>query len=637
MLCTNVSLKAIATAVLALVASLALLTTAPSANPTDTPAAGPDGQTRHHAVYLVRPPKFPADFKHFDWVNPDAPKGGTLKLAEIGSYDSLNAFARQGEKAEGLTLINETLMDASPDESSTEYARLAEWISYPADYSSATFKLREGIKFHDGHPITPEDVIWSLTALKEANPLFKYYYKNVVAAEQTGDREVTFRFDVKNNRELPLIVGQMIYVLPKHFWTGKDASGRQRDLSKSTLEPPLGSGPYKIKSFDVGRAITYERVEDYWGKDLPLLRGQYNFNELRYTYYRDRTPAFEAFKEGKVDFWMESSARYWATQYDRLMRTGLVRKEAIKTYGPWSNQAFVFNLRRKQFQDPRVRRAFNLTFDFEFFNKASFNGLYERVNSYFDGGELRARGVPQGRELEILNEIRDQVPVEVFTGEWLNPVNNTREDYRRHIAEAMRLLNEADWLVGTDGLLRKDGETLKAEFLMAQQSDTMIDLVTNFVTDLKKLGIDAKIRVVDSAQYQRRVRQNDFDVFTDNMAQSDSPGNEQREYWGSAAADTPGSQNNMGLKDPAIDKLIEKIIFAQTRDELVAATNALDRVLRWKNLIIPQWYYPYERIAYWDYFGRPEKTPALTVSATRTWWFDPEKRKALEAKRRAGQ
>lgn len=622
----NVRRRGVTVVFLALGANLALMLPA---------SANPQEQTRHHAVSLIGEPKMPADFKTFDWVNPDAPKGGTLRLAVPGgSFDSLNPFTTQGDQAAAISLIYETLMNESPDENSTEYGLLAEWISYPDDFSSATFKLRDGAKFHDGQPITVDDVIWSLSALKKAHPLFALYYKNVVSAEKTGENEVTFRFDVKNNRELPQIVGQLLYVLPKHFWEGTDRNGNKRDLSKSTLEIPLGSGPYKVKSVDPGRSISYERVKDYWGKDLPINRGQWNFDEVRYTYYRDKTPAFEAFRAGQVDYWTESTARDWATKYEDLTKTGLVKKEAIRTYGPWEMTGFVFNMRRPEFADPRVRHAFNLAFDFERINKMNFNGLYLRVGSFFDGGELKATGLPEGRELEILNEVRDQVPPEVFTTEWKNPVNDTRDDYRNHMAEAMKLFNEAGWTLKGKRLENAKGEQFEVEFLIPMSE--IVGVVDVYANELRTLGIDAKIRIVDSSQYQRRERNRDYDVIIDRIAQSFSPGNEQREFWSTASADMPGSRNTMGLKSPAVDKIIDKVIFSKDRAELVAATRALDRVLLWTHIIVPHWDYPFERVAYWDVFGRPEKVPSQRVSAMRTWWFDKDKQKAL-AEARARQ
>ncbi len=623
------------------------------------PAARADtGQKRHHALSLVGEPKYGPDYERFDWVNPDAPKGGTLRGFVEGSFDSLNPFTVKGDPAAGLGLIYESLLTSSPDEPSTEYAQIAEWVSHPDDYSSVTFGLRPEARWHDGRPITPEDVIFSLEAQKKAHPRYAFYYKNVVKAEKTGEHEVTFTFDVKGNRELPQIVGQLM-VLPKHFWEGNGPDGQPRDITKTTMEMPLGSGAYKIKSFDPGRSITYERVKDYWAKDLPISKGQWNFDELKLTYFLDRTPAFEEFKSGKLDYWMESVASQWATAYGfPAVKKGWVKKEAIPVKRVAPMQAFVFNLRRKQFQDPRVRKAFALAFNFEEANKKLFYDLYERVGSYFDNSELAAKGLPQDRELEILNEVRDEVPPEVFTTEWKNPVNKTPEDFRKHMREASKLLAEAGWtlqevnasdeescgffcsILRTVGLssarkenvLRNaDGEVLKTEFLL--DNPDFQKIVLPYVQELQKLGIKASVRMVDSAQYKRREDAHDYDIIIDSFAQSNSPGNEQRDFWGSAAAGRDGTRNTAGIKNPAIDKLIDKVVFAKGRDDLVAATRALDRVLLWNYYGVPHWHYPYERLVTWDIFGRPATLPSQTAALMRTWWIDPEKKKALDAAR----
>ncbi|HWK37429.1 MAG TPA: extracellular solute-binding protein, partial [Hyphomicrobium sp.] len=390
------------------------------------PEASPAGQQeypRHHALSLVGEPAYPAGFTHFNWVNPDAPKGGTLRGYAQGSFDSLNPFSVKGDSAAGLGLVYDSLMAGSPDEPSTEYGLIAEWVSYPPDFSSVTFGINPKARFQDGTPITPEDVIFSFEGQKAAHPRSAFYYKNVIKAEKTGDNQVTFTFDVKGNRELPQIVGQLS-VLPKAFWEGVGANGEKRDITKSTLEIPVGSGAYRVKSFDAGRSITFERVKDYWAKDLPVAKGQWNFDEFKLTYFLDRTPAFEEFKSGKIDYWPESSASQWATAYDfPAVRNGQVKKEAIPVRRVAPMQAFVFNQRRKQFQDPRVRRAFGLAFNFEEANRKLFYDSYVRVGSYFDNSELASRGLPTGRELEILNEVKDEVPPEVFTTEWKNPVN----------------------------------------------------------------------------------------------------------------------------------------------------------------------------------------------------------------------
>jgi microcin C transport system substrate-binding protein len=613
------------------VAAFAFLALAAFSNPA---TADPQGQVRHHALSLIDEPKYPADFKHFDWVNPDAPKGGTVAMTVSEStFDSLNPFSIQGVPAAGATMIYDSLMAGSPDEESTEYGLIAEWVSYPPDYSSATFGLRPEARFHDGTPITPEDVIFSLEALKKAHPQYARYYKNVIKGEKTGEHEVTFTFDMKGNRELPNILGQLT-ILPKHYWEAKGANGETRDLSKSTLEVPLGSGPYKIKGFEAGRSIVLERVKDYWAKDLPVYKGQWNFDELSFQYFRDRTAAFEEFKSGRSQFWRENNASLWATQFDfDAIKKGWVKKESIPTKGVARMQGFVFNTRRDKFKDPRVRHALNLAFNFEEMNKTLLFSQYTRVSSFFDNSELKASGIPQGRELEILREYEKDLPPELFTTEWKNPVYATSQDTRKYLGEAMKLLNEAGWQIkpGTSVLANAKGEPLTIEFLIP--SETFTRHSAQYIADLQKLGIQASVRVVDPAQYERRETTFDFDAIIDGFPQSMSPGNEQRDFWGSASADQDGSRNTIGIKNPVIDSLIEKLVAAKDRAELVAITRALDRVLLWNYYIVPQWYNPNEWISTWDVFGRPAKLPSLTSAFSQVWWFDPAKQQALAAAR----
>ncbi len=586
------------------------------------PAKAEDAPVHHHALSLIGEPKYPADFANFDYVNPDAPKGGVVRMADIGSFDSLNPVLYKGEAAGGLALVFESLMADSLDEPSTSYGLIAEWASYPPDYSSVTFHLSKEARWQDGTPITPEDVIYSLDVNKSANPRMGLYYKNVSRAEATGDNEVTFYFDVKNNRELPMIMGQLT-ILPKHYWTGKDASGNARDPMKTTLEPPLGSGPYRIKQVTPGRSISYERVADYWGKDLPVNRGQWNYDEIRFDYYRDETVAFESFKAGNLDYWQESSAKNWATAYDfGAVRGGFIKRQEVAIKRTQPMQCFVLNLRRPQFQDRRVRQAFGLAFDFEWANKNLFYGQYARVGSYFQNGELAApQEMPQGRELEILNEVKDGVPPKVFTTVHKNPVNNTPDDMRGNLRKAVELLKEAGWEI-KNGILTnvKTGQQMKVEFLLVSQLFERI--VQPYLRNLERLGIRGTLRMVDSAQYTRRLNGFDYDIVVSTFAQSDSPGNEQRDFWGSEAAGRDGSMNLIGVKDPAIDKLIDHVIFSKDRAELVSATHALDRVLQWNEFVVPQWFSPNVRIAYWDRYGQPKVLPGLTPGFMQVWWFD---------------
>ncbi len=637
-----------ATGLVALIIFAPLLSLRPALAQTTTPV-------KRHAMSLVGAPKFAADFKHFDWVNPDAPKGGLVRQWAFGSFDSLNNFTVKGDSALGLGLIYDQLMVTSTDEPSTEYGLIAEWVSYPDDFSSATFKLREEARFHDGKPITPEDVIFTMEALKKAHPGYAFYYKNVVKIEKTGPREVTFRFDVKNNRELPLIVSQLT-ILPKHYWTGKTAAGKQRDLSKSSLDIPLGSGAYKISRVEAGRVIEYSRVKDWWAKDLPVAIGQYNFDTIRFSYYRDRTPAFESFKTGQIDYWAENSSQKWATAYDIApVKKGYIKKHKITLKTPQAMQAFILNTRRSQFNDARVRRALNLAFDFEWANKNLFYNQYTRTGSYFENTELASSGLPAKDELTLLEPLRGKIPDEVFTTTYKNPANKAPGDFRKHLQQAQKLLTDAGWsmrkvavkdpdcgllcsAMTTIGLraqksqsvLRnKAGEPFAIEFLL--QSPTFEKVVLPYARKLQLLGIKSTVRVVDSAQYQRRVKSFDFDVMIGSLAQSHSPGNEQREFWGSAAAGRPGSRNIIGIKDPAIDKLIDHIIFAKDRKSLVAATHALDRVLLWNHFVVPQWFVPYERIAMWEKFGQPARQSSQSVAFLRAWWYDKDAAQKLDA------
>lgn len=586
------------------------------------PVSAEDAPIRHHALSLIGAPKYPADFQHFDYVNPDAPKGGQVRIGDIGSFDSLNPVLYRGEAAGGLGLVYENLMYDSLEEPSTSYGLIAEWASYPPDYSSVTFKLRDEARWHDGQKITPEDVIYSLEVNKAANPRMGLYYKNVTRAEATGANEVTFYFDVKNNRELPMIMGQLT-ILPKHWWTGTDASGVRRDPMKTTLEPPLGSGPYRIKDVKPGRSVAYERVKDYWGKDLPVNKGQWNYDEIRFENYRDQTVAFESFKAGNLDYWQESSAKNWATAYDfAAVRNGFIKRQEVTIKRTQPMQSFVLNLRRPQFQDPRVRRAFNLAFDFEWANKNLFYGQYARVGSFFEGSELAApKEPPTGRELEILNEVKDQVPPEVFTEIHRNPVNDSSDAMRANLRKAVGLLKEAGWEVRNGVLTNvKTGQPMKVEFLLV---DPLFErIVQPYLRNLERLGVKGTIRMVDSAQYTRRINGFDYDIVVATFPQSDSPGNEQRDFWGSDAADREGSMNLIGIKDPAIDKLIDQVIFATDRAELVAATRALDRVLLWHDFVVPQWYAPKVRIAYWNRYGQPQTLPAQSPGFIQVWWFD---------------
>ena len=582
---------------------------------------------RRYGVSLVGELKVPKDFKSFEWVNPDAPKGGRVRQYVPGTFDSLNPFPAQGQAAARLELTTDLLFARSPDEAATGYGLIAEWISYPTDFSSATFGMRPSARFNDGKPVTADDVIFSLEALKKASPLYSTYYQHVMRAEKTGEHEVRFVFDVAGNRELPQIISELP-IIPKHWWTGKTAAGEPRDITKSTLEVPVGSGPYRIKSFDAGRSITYERVADWWAKDLPVSKGQWNFDTIELTYYRDRIAPFEAFKRGDIDLWVENSAKNWATEYEfDAVKRGLVKKDAIPVKRVAAMQAFVMNLRRAKFQDARVRHAFNLAFDFDWANKNLFFGQYTRLNSFFDNSELAQSGLPQGRELEILSEVKADLPAEVFTTEFKPP----SDDARRNLAMASKLLTEAGYVNKGGTLTNASGQALSFEFLLDDPQYERI--IQPYVQTLQKLGVKGSIRVVDSAQYQRRLNDFDYDMIIDMIAQSESPGNEQRDFFGTSTADKRGSKNSAGIKNKAIDSIIEKVIFAKDRADLIAATRALDRALLWNYYVVPTWYRPAEWVAYWNQYSHPATTPSRAVSFLQTWWADAEKAKALTTAR----
>ncbi len=609
-------------------------------------------ETKQHALSLIGTPRHDANFKHFDYVNPNAPKGGKVRLGTLGTFDNLNMFVYRGNLVDGIGLIYDSLMSNSLDEASTIYPNLAESVSVADDLSSASYTLRKEARWHDGKPITPEDVIFSFNTFKKIHPQYNQYYKNVKSIEKTGDRTVTFHFAVKNNKELPYIVGELT-ILPKHFWKGKKADGTPRDPSKTSLEIPLGSGAYKISKVNNGKSIVYERVKDYWAAKLPVNVGQHNIDYIGYDYFRDGTANFQAFKAGQLDYRAENMSKQWATGYNfPALKRGEVVKEEITLKNLQPMQSFAMNIRRKKFSDPRVRHAFSLAFDFEWANKNLFYSQYKRTSSFFQNSELAATGLPKGQELALLEELKGSVPKEVFTTPYTPPTNNSPKDLRAHLIKAKNLLKEAGWKISkeidkssTCGFLckiglssqskkkvlrNKDGKLFKVEFLLV--SPAFKRIVLPYMKNLKKLGITASIRLIDLAQYKRHLDKFDYDIIIASWGQSLSPGNEQRNYWGSTSANRSGSRNFVGIKNPAIDKLIDKIIFAKDRASLVAATRALDRVLLWNHYAVPQWHSPNERIAYWKRFSRPSKMPSRSVGFPTIWWYDEAKAASMTKK-----
>jgi microcin C transport system substrate-binding protein len=590
-------------------------------------AASAQAKTWKHGLSLFGELKYPDGFKNFDYVNPQAPQGGTVRQIAFGTFDNFNSVVSgvKGSIAMGTELFTEALMTEALDEVSTEYGLLAEAVSYPDDFSSVTYRLNAKAKWHDGKPVTPEDVIFSFDAFKTNSPQLGAYYRHVTKAEKTGEREITFSFDGPGNRELPQIVGQLP-VLAKHWWTGTDKNGNKRDVTQTTLEPPLGSGPYRLKEFQPGRSIVYEKADNYWGKDLNVVIGTRNFQQIRYEYFRDSTVALEAFKGDQVDWRTENSAKNWATSYDfPAVRDKRVVLEEFPVTNLGIMQAFVLNTRRDKFKDPRVRRAFNFAFDFEEMNRTIFFGQYKRIGSYFEGTELAATGLPEGKELAILQTVKDKVPAEVFTKPYTNPVGGNPQAVRDNFRQALALFREAGYEIKDTKLVdAKTGAQFTVEFLVDDPQAERFVLF--YKPSLERIGIVVNARIVDAAQYENRLRQWDYDIVVGSWGQSLSPGNEQRGFWSSAAADQPGSRNLIGIKNPAIDTLIDRVIFTKDREELVAATKALDRVLLWNFYVVPQWTYPFVRTARWDRFSHPQIMPKYGRSAFPTvWWWDADK------------
>ncbi|RFC66533.1 ABC transporter substrate-binding protein [Fulvimarina endophytica] len=580
----------------------------------------------HSSVSLIGTSKYPDDFKHYDYVNPDAPVGGTLNQIAIGTFDSFNPFIVRGTPAAGLPnfgggLLYDTLFEQSPDEPSTSHAMIAEAMTYPPDFSSATYRLDPDARWHDGEPITAEDVIWSFETLKELHPQWNAYYRNIVKAEKTGDREVTFTFDQTGNRELPQIVGDLT-VLPKHYWEGTDENGNKRDISQPTTVPPLGSGPYRIAGFQIGQSMDWERVPDYWGWDKATRVGRYNFGRIHYTYFRDQNAAWEGFKKGGLeDYRLENSSQQWAEGYDfPAAQNGQVVKTEVPDGQVASMQAYVLNNRLDKFEDRDVRKALTLVYNFQEMNRTLFYDLYKRQTSYFDNSELAATGLPSERELKLLEPMRAEIPEEVFTEEFTLPDYSDRSAARTYLREALDLFRKAGYELRGNRLVdASTGEQFSIEMLGSDPRDTRT--LEPYARDLRRLGIDVNIRIVDTNQYVERLRNFDFEmVGMRYYPQSLSPGNEQRDFFSTQAAETPGSRNYAGVENPVVDKLIDAIVYAENREDLVAATRAMDRVMLWEYYVVPQWNKTEDWLAYWDKFGMPENGPAYSGIDPFSWW-----------------
>ncbi len=591
--------------------------------------AGTAGAEPSGGIALFGDLKYKPGFTHFDYVNPDAPKGGAVKFATYpgngtSTFDTLNPFALKGVKAEGLGFLFDTLMVASADEPDSQYGLVAQSVDVAPDRLSVVFQLRPEARFHDGSPMTPADVIWTFDTLKaKGAPQYHIYYADVLKAEQAGEHGVRFILRSAQNRELPLILGELP-VLSKTYW-------QKRDFEKTTLEEPLGSGPYKIESFDPGRSITYRRVTDYWAKDLPVNKGRFNFGTIRYDYYRDASVALEAFKAGQYDFREENVAKNWAIGYSSpAFAAGLFKKVLIRNRVPQGMQGFAFNTRRPLFHDPRVREALGYLFDFEWTNKNLFYGAYTRTESYFSNSDLASSGLPSADELQVLEPLKSEIPAAVFTKVYEAPTTDGTGDIRPNIRIALELLKQSGWTVKGGRLVNDKGEQMTFEFL--NDIAEFERILLPFADNLRRIGVVMTLRTVDPAQYENRLDNYDFDMTTVVIPQSLSPGNEQRGYWTSAAADEIGGNNIMGVKSKAVDHLVDLIISAPDRPGLVTRVHALDRVLLQSFYVIPNYHIDAFRVAYWDKFGRPKINPPYAL-ALDSWWVDAALEKALTANR----
>ncbi len=581
---------------------------------------------RSHAIAMHGQPKYAADFKHFDYVNADAPKGGSLRQADQGTFNSFNPWIDKGSAITPSSI--ETLLVSSADEAFTKYCLLCEQIEYPSDRSWIIFHLRANARWHDGKPITPQDVVWSFNMLKEkGRPFYRFYYADVVNVEVVGEHAVRFQFKNAGNRELPLIIGDLP-ILPKHYW-------QKHDFSKTTLTPPLGSGPYKIKRFEAGRYLERERVADYWGRNLPIKRGIDNFDLIRTDFFRDRIPIRLALKAGEIDYYAENTAKSWATEFDiPSVQSGWLIKERIEHSAPQGMQAYVMNLRRPKFQERKIREAIALAFDFNWTNKKMFYNQYIRSTSFFSNSELASSGIAEGDELALLQNYRDQLPAELFSEAFDVAETDGRGWHRGNLLKALSLIKQTDWRIDNGKLVNAKNQPLVIEVLL--YSSVFERLILPYASNLKRLGIDMKIRVVDSGQYVNRLRAFDFDMIVSSWGQSETPGNEQRGFWGCAAAAQPGSRNTAGICHPVIEELIEKIIIAPSRERLITVTRALDRVLLWQHFVVPNWHLPADRVLWWNKFSRPSMPLRNGVSISR-WWLDDEKAVRLAQAREAGE
>lgn len=618
--------------ILGVLLMIALTTASPATADGETMADIDRGTPVHAITQYGDPPKYPHGFPHWKYVNPNAPRGGAIKFGAFGSFDSLNGMIMRGEEADGLGLIYDSLTTGNSDEVAVAYGNLAESIEFAEDRSWIIYNLRRDAYFHDGHPITAEDVVWTHETLRsEGRPFYRTrFYNDVDSIEALDEFTVRFRFANTENRSLPLAIGSFS-ILPKHYW-------EERNFNETTLEPPLGSGPYRIANVNAGRSITYERVDDYWGNGLPQNIGTYNFDRITYEYYRDNTVRYEAFKGGEFDYLTVSDPQEWSTGFEGIsaVDAGTLKMELLSSTDPENFSGFTFNLRRKTFQDPRVREALTQFYDFETSRRQIHYGFFQRAMSHFPNTELAATGLPQGRELEILDQFRDRMPdhirERIFDQEFTLPTTDGSGNIRSNLRRAMALLADAGWGI-EDGILTNAETGEPMTFELVYGSPTMEPTVLALVRNFERGGIRATPRFVDGSTWQNRIFDYDYDLFFGFKTAFYPPGAALRESYGSAVADIPGNYNLSGIKDPVLDALAELVISAESWESMVQATRALDRYVQWNFLTIPFYYDDSIRIAYWDMFDRPETRPKFGLAVLSTWWFDDSNPQALRENR----
>ncbi len=605
----------------------ALLATGATALAFPPMALADPAPTRSHAVSLLETPKLPPDFAHFPYVNPDAPKGGEIALSSIGTFDNYNPFILRGNAPGGIARVWEALLVHAADEATVAYGHLARVIEIAPDRSWAAFELRPEAKFHDGTPVTAEDVVWTFDTLRtHGRPVYRQMYADVTEAVAERPDRVVFHFRAVTNRELPQIVGDLS-VLPKHWFAG-------RDFTAPLNDPPLGSGPYRVERAEFGRTLSMARVQDWWARDMPTGRGLNNFDRIRTEYFRDATVALQAFKAGQIDFREENIAKQWATAYDfPAVRDGLVKHEAVRQYLPTGMQGFAMNTRRPVFADRRVRQAMAMAFDFEWANRTLFYGAYTRTLSYFSNSALASSGVPAGAELALLEPFREKLPPELFTTPFTLPVTDGSGNNRAQLVAAMKLCEAAGWSVRDRVMTDAAGKPVSFEFLLPASDYERVALP--YAQSLQKLGIEVRVRTVDPAQYQQRMDNYDFDMTLITIPESESPGNEQIGFWTSKAAEAVGGDNICGVRDPVVDAMVARVVGASDRDGLLAATHALDRTLLWGWYMVPNWHVQVARIAYWDRFSRPDAVVRAGIILD-NWWVNSARSAVVQAARGSG-